>query len=324
VQLSRSPGLASLSPAIPSASNGLPQQVPSSSWRDSSLSVSPHVHVGKRVAEFAIAAAVVAAAGATTVLVYRGSGHDPAVLSFRAFTAVVLLWGLLSHVVDSGRHRKLPVAPGRVLAIIPAYNETTGALHATVEAVLRQTIACDIIVVDDGSVNPLDAFRNPRVRWVRQPNGGKRAAQVTALYATERGDYEFIRTVDSDSEPYPDALEQLLRAMSDPQVWAATGWVHTRNYTDNWVARARRLRLSRHRAPVPDRHSRRRRVFRGARSGLCGDLAGRRGRLSHPRGDREARAERALPTAPAPHVGRPEAPVHAGRSHGSSYSASSR
>lgn len=195
------------------------------------------MHVGKRVAEFAIAAAVVAAAGATTVLVYRGSGHDPAVLSFWAFTAVVLLWGLLSHVADSGRYRKLPVAPGRVLAIIPAYNETTGALHATVEAVLRQTIACDIIVVDDGSVNPLDAFRNPRVRWVRQPNGGKRAAQVTALYATERGDYEFILTVDSDSEPYPDALEQLLRAMSDPQVWAATGWVHTRNYTDNWVAR---------------------------------------------------------------------------------------
>lgn len=180
---------------------------------------------------------MVAATAATTVLVYRDSGHDPAVLGFWAFTATVLLWGILAHVGNTGRFQHLPVAAGRVLAIIPAYNETTEALQATVRAVLNQTIACDLIVVDDGSVTPLHAFPDPRVRWVRQPNGGKRAAQITALYATEHGDYDFILTVDSDSEPHPDALDQLLRAMTDPQVWAATGWVHTRNYADNWVTR---------------------------------------------------------------------------------------
>ncbi|GIE94413.1 glycosyltransferase family 2 protein [Paractinoplanes rishiriensis] len=180
---------------------------------------------------------MVAAAAGTTLIVYRESGGDPAVLAFWAFTATVLLWGVLAHVSTRGRYRHLPVAPGRVLAVIPAYNETTTAVHATVHAILRQTIACDIVVVDDGSVTPVQAFPHPRVRWARQANAGKRAAQVTALYGTDRGDYDFVFTVDSDSEPHPDALEHLLRAMSDPDVWAATGWVRTRNYADNWVTR---------------------------------------------------------------------------------------
>lgn len=185
----------------------------------------------------AIAAGVVVAVAGTTPLIYLDSGQDPAVLAFWVFTAAVLLWGVLSHVGDTGRYRNRPIAAGRVLAVIPAYNESTDAVHATVRAILRQTVACDIIVVDDGSVTPLHAFPHPRVRWARQPNAGKRAAQITALYATERGDYDFVFTVDSDSEPHPDALEHLLRAMSDPDVWAATGWVLTRNYADNWVAR---------------------------------------------------------------------------------------
>jgi cellulose synthase/poly-beta-1,6-N-acetylglucosamine synthase-like glycosyltransferase len=192
---------------------------------------------GRRLAELGIAATTVASVAATTLLIYRDSSQDPAVLGFWALTAGVLLWGVLSHVGDTGRYLHQPVAPGKVLAIIPAYNETTEAVHATVHAVLAQTVPCDILVIDDGSVTPVHAFPHPRVRWARQANAGKRAAQITGLYATDRGDHNFVFTVDSDSEPHPDALENLLRAMSDPQVWAATGWVNTRNYADNWVAR---------------------------------------------------------------------------------------
>jgi hyaluronan synthase len=108
---------------------------------------------------------VLAAAALTTLIVYRDSDGDPAVLGFWAFTATVLLWSVLAHVGTRGRYRHLPVAPGRVLAVIPAYNETTAAVHATVHAILRQTIACDIVVVDDGSVTPVQAFPHPRVRW---------------------------------------------------------------------------------------------------------------------------------------------------------------
>lgn len=209
---------------------------------------------GRRLAEAGIAALTTASVAVTTLFIYRDSGHDPAVLGFWALTAGVLLWGVLSHVGDTGRYVHLPVAPGRVLAIIPGYNETTEALHATVRAVLAQTVPCDIVVIDDGSAVPLRAFPHPRVRWARQANAGKRAAQITGLYATDRGDHDFVFTVDSDSEPHPDALEHLLRAMSDPEVWAATGWVHTRNYADNWVARCADLDIGS--AMVTNRSSR--------------------------------------------------------------------
>jgi hyaluronan synthase len=226
------------------------------------------VPAGRRAAEHGIAAGCLAAVAATTLLLYTGSGHDPAVLAFWAFTAGVLLWGVLAHVTDRNPTARLPVAAGRVLAIVPAYNETSHAVHATVRALLAQTVPCDIVVIDDGSVVPVEAFGHPRVRWARQPNAGKRAAQVTALYATDRGDYDFVFTVDSDSEPHPDALERLLRAMSDPQVWAATGWVLTRNYADNWVARCADLDIGS--AMVMNRSSRTR---LGAVETMSGALA---------------------------------------------------
>jgi len=54
----------------------------------------------------------------------------------------------------------------------------------------------------------------------------------------DRRQYQYILTVDSDSEPYPDACEHLLRAMSDPKVQAATGMIYIRNYAKTWVSMA--------------------------------------------------------------------------------------
>src|SRR5262249_22876534 len=53
-----------------------------------------------------------------------------------------------------------------------------------------------------------------------------------------RSDYDFILTVDSDSEPYPDACEQLLKAMHNPKIQAATGMIYVRNYGESWVSLA--------------------------------------------------------------------------------------
>ena len=106
-------------------------------------------------------------------------------------------------------------------------------------SLLAQTVKIDkIIVMDDGSAEPVVPFHAPGVEWVRQPNTGKRGAQVAALRRYPRDGFQFVMTVDSDSTPYPDALEHLLRAMSSRKIQAATGWIYIRNYHESLVARA--------------------------------------------------------------------------------------
>ena len=105
------------------------------------------------------------------------------------------------------------------------------------KALLAQTVPVDIVVIDDGSVvSVAPTVHHPRVSWLWQENTGKRGAQVNVLRRFSRDDYQFILTVDSDSAPYPDACEHLLRAMSDSRVQAATGMIYIRNYRSNWVS----------------------------------------------------------------------------------------
>ena len=159
-------------------------------------------------------------------------------ISYWIFGAALIAICLLAFV----RGRKFvnfPVARGRTIAIIPAYNEPQDKLHACVRSLLAQTVKLDkIIVMDDGSAEPVVPFYAPGVEWIRQPNVGKRGAQVAALRRFRRDEFQFVMTVDSDSTPYPDALEHLLRAMSNKNVQAATGWIYIRNYHESLVARA--------------------------------------------------------------------------------------
>ncbi|MGZ5398690.1 MAG: glycosyltransferase family 2 protein [Nocardioides sp.] len=132
----------------------------------------------------------------------------------------------------------LPPAEGRILAIVPSYNEEPEHLRETVLALANQTIPPDEIhVIDDGSVEPVVPFDHPLVTWHRQRNGGKRDAQVTVLRQFSASEWDFIFTVDSDSVPDPDALEHLLRSMSNPGVQAATGMIFVANRKDNLLTR---------------------------------------------------------------------------------------
>lgn len=190
-----------------------------------------------RSAQWAVAGVVVATLAAVTGVVYSRT-NDPILLVYWTLGALVISYCMVSFVVGR-RFSHLPMAEGKVLAIIPAYNEETEALHQTVRALLAQTRPPDLIVViDDGSVRPVVPFDDPGVMWLRQDNTGKRGAQCTVLKKFTRDDFEFIMTVDSDSEPYPDALEHLLRAMKDPKVEAATGMIYIRNHDDTWVSMA--------------------------------------------------------------------------------------
>ena len=197
-----------------------------------------------RIAHLAVIAVVVAALAGVTVLVHRQT-DDAVLIGYWWFGALIIVFCLGAFFVGR-RHQHRPVAAGRVLAIVPAYNEDQTNLIACVQSLLAQTIPCDIEVIDDGSRAPVLPFEHPRVTWRRQPNTGKRGAQVEVLRAhgrrTSKGwrstTYDFVLTVDSDSRPAPDALEQLLRAMSDQRVQAATGMIYIKNYRGGLVARA--------------------------------------------------------------------------------------
>jgi cellulose synthase/poly-beta-1,6-N-acetylglucosamine synthase-like glycosyltransferase len=174
---------------------------------------------------------------AVTMLV-DAQTDDLVLIAYWYLGAGVIAVCLVAFVIGR-RYTKNPIAPGRVLAIVPAYNEDPDGLHETVLALLNQTVTLDIVVIDDGSQVPVvPSVVHPRVTWTRQANTGKRGAQVAVLKEFERTDYQFVLTVDSDSEPHPDACEQLLRAMHDPRIQAATGMIYIRNHAESWVSLA--------------------------------------------------------------------------------------
>jgi cellulose synthase/poly-beta-1,6-N-acetylglucosamine synthase-like glycosyltransferase len=156
---------------------------------------------------------------------------------FFGFVAVLITYFCLCGIYwRSFTH--LPPAAGRVLAIVPTYNERPELVHQVVQALLRQTILPDkIYVVDDGSFTPLPTFDDPLVTWLRVKNGGKREAQAHALRMHSPYEFDFILTVDSDSVLDDDALEHMLRSMKDERVQAATGMIFVRNWDTNFLTR---------------------------------------------------------------------------------------
>lgn len=188
----------------------------------------------------AVVTMVVAALAATTIVVHRQS--QSLLLTAYWWSGVLVLTFCLGSFVKGKTYGHLPVAKGRIVAVIPAYEEEGWKLNRTIQSLLNQTVTIDEIhVIDDGSkVHPVVPWDHPRVFFHRQENTGKRGAQVTVLRKLWNAFnlFDFVLTIDSDGEPMPDAVEQLLRAMSDPKVEAATGMIYVRNYDESWVARA--------------------------------------------------------------------------------------
>jgi hyaluronan synthase len=182
--------------------------------------------------------AVVLAVLAAVSIVVNVQTRDFVLIGYWYLGAGVIAVCLVAFVIGR-RYTKNPPADGRVLCMVPAYNEDPEGLRKTVVALLEQTIPLDIVVIDDGSQIPVvPSVTHPRVKWMRQANTGKRGAQVAVLKEYSRADYQFILTVDSDSAPYPDACEQLLKAMHNPKIQAATGMIYIRNHDESWVSLA--------------------------------------------------------------------------------------
>lgn len=126
---------------------------------------------------------------------------------------------------------------GKILAIIPAYNESEESVVATVNALLNGSVVPDVIhVVDDGSEVALTGFQHPKVIWSRQENKGKREAQLSVIEQYSAADFDFIVTVDSDSLVNGTALENALKAFNDSSVMGVTSTVLVSNWRDSLLA----------------------------------------------------------------------------------------
>jgi glycosyltransferase involved in cell wall biosynthesis len=106
----------------------------------------------------------------------------------------------------------------RVTIITPAYNAQR-SLAAALESAFQQTVSdFELIVVDDGStdrtlaVAESYAARDPRVRVIRQSNGGSAVARNTAIRA---GRGELFALLDSDDLWMPDFLASQLAILAD-------------------------------------------------------------------------------------------------------------
>lgn len=118
----------------------------------------------------------------------------------------------------SGGGREAPVS-----VVIPCFNQVR-YLSEAIESALAQTVGPpEVIVVDDGSDEPLSRIvtGDPSVRVVRQANAGVAAARNAGLRLCSR---PFVVFLDADDRLMPDALSVGLAALhAHPEAAAAVG-----------------------------------------------------------------------------------------------------
>lgn len=95
--------------------------------------------------------------------------------------------------------------------IIPVYNKAD-TLPRAIDSVLAQGVEAELVIVDDGSTDDIDAVlaRYKGLTVVRQANGGVSAARNAGI---ARGAGEYLCFLDADDEWEPDHLETLLELM---------------------------------------------------------------------------------------------------------------
>lgn len=128
--------------------------------------------------------------------------------------------------------------------IIAAYNEGRVIVN-TLRSVLETDYAgeVEVIVVDDGSkddtVAVVTAFAQdePRVRLVRQPNGGKSAA---LSHGVTHAGHEVLVFLDADTHFTPSTLRELVVPFADRRVGAVSGHARVGNLR-TFIARCQAL-----------------------------------------------------------------------------------
>lgn len=121
--------------------------------------------------------------------------------------------------------------------IIPSFNESNEALTKTIDSILNQKNIneFEIIVIDDGSKNPLLIDTKSNVQLIRtEDNQGKREAQAIGILKAQ---YEWIITVDSDTILDENCIYNILKNCEEEQVDACTGNVLLSNENENLLTK---------------------------------------------------------------------------------------
>jgi Glycosyl transferase family 2 len=102
-----------------------------------------------------------------------------------------------------------PAKPPSFSVIIATY-QAAGTIGSALDSALGQTApACEVIVVDDGSTDPLETVLRPyrsHITYIRQANRGPSAARNFAL---RRACGDFVAILDADDVYEPTRLEAL-------------------------------------------------------------------------------------------------------------------
>ncbi|GIF24119.1 hyaluronan synthase [Actinoplanes tereljensis] len=186
---------------------------------------------------------VLVLAVATRYLHHSISG--PAFLIAWWFGNTTLLFFILTF-LKAGRVRHQPMVTGRIVAIVPAYEQTSEDLAACVWSILDQRgIAVDEVhVVDDGSVrHPVEPFAHPQVRWHRTKNAGGHAAAGYVLDRLQPEDWDFVLVVDAGCVLEEHSVSRQLRAFSQPRVMATVGKMIARGSRPKLLTRIADLSL---------------------------------------------------------------------------------
>ena len=128
--------------------------------------------------------------------------------------------------------------------VIAAFNEgkvITGTLRSVLDTDYSGEV--EVIVVDDGSKDDtaevVEAFAEdePRVRLLRQPNGGKSVALARGVAHAQ---HEFLVFLDADTSFEPRTLRALVAPFANPRVGATCGHAKVGN-PRTFIARCQRL-----------------------------------------------------------------------------------
>lgn len=140
----------------------------------------------------------------------------------------------MSDVADSSTTRPdlaLPHALGRVLMVVPTYNEA-GNLAWIVERLLVAQPAVEVLVVDDGSPDGTGriadelAAADARVHVLHRTAKGGLGAAYLAGFAWALGEgFDVIGEMDADGSHQPEQLHRLLAALDDADLVIGSRWV---------------------------------------------------------------------------------------------------
>jgi glycosyltransferase involved in cell wall biosynthesis len=140
--------------------------------------------------------------------------------------------GLLEHLISAGpipyprEGGGVAQDSAQVSIILPVFNRAN-FVSGAIDSVLAQSLTLwELIVIDDGSDDNIDAVLKPylsdsRIRLIRQTRTGAASARNAGLKLA-RG--AFVAYIDSDNLWYPSYLMEITRALqSDPQADVAYG-----------------------------------------------------------------------------------------------------